>query len=229
MCIVRDRSHSPVGRSRSRCCRRRWWHEIPGLSTGFAGRLPWQPTFTTPTSRKCTDPAPKKTSFILPCASWRGRTLHDVQSALALQRRLGDTRHLRPPHVRRVARVARDIASALAAIHARGLVHRDVKPANIILEHAGDDDHEALAGRPVLVDFGLIRPVGQSDLTGTKTLLGTPAYASPETQVGREVDARADVFSLGAILHDLLTLDSARGTQPGIRWTLRGSCVESSR
>ena len=141
-----------------------------------------------------------------------GRTLHDVLSGLALQRRLGQGRHLRSSFIQSAVKVVRDLADALAAIHARNLVHRDVKPANILLEEAGEGDHDALAGRPVLVDFGLLRPVGQTDITGTRTLLGTPAFTSPESLLGRKVDATSDVFSLGAILHDLLTL-----TPPGER------------
>ena len=138
-----------------------------------------------------------------------GRTLHETLSGLALKRRLGHDRLHQKSYLLRVVSVVRDVADALAAIHARNLVHRDVKPANILLEYpenVGVAGTEDLAGRPVLVDFGLLRPVGPTDLTGTRTLLGTPAFASPESQLGREVDARADVFSLGVILHDLLTL-----------------------
>jgi len=141
-----------------------------------------------------------------------GRDLNDVLSGLALRRRLGNTLHLRKDYVRRVVHVVRDVADALATIHNKNLIHRDVKPANIILENSSEDDRQALSGNPVLVDFGLLRPIGPSDITGSQTLLGTPAYASPETQLGRDVDARSDVFSLGALLHDLLSL-----TLPGQR------------
>ncbi|GAB4153120.1 MAG: hypothetical protein Fur0037_21930 [Planctomycetota bacterium] len=107
--------------------------------------------------------------------------------------------------------VCRELSDALAALHAKGLVHRDVKPSNILLE-TPENGQDALLARPVLVDFGLLRFAGDTDLTGTRTLLGTPAYSSPESQLGRPIDARADVFSLGATLHDLLTL-----TPPGTR------------
>ncbi|GAB4153100.1 MAG: hypothetical protein Fur0037_21890 [Planctomycetota bacterium] len=133
-----------------------------------------------------------------------GRTLQDALVALHEQRNSAALSPSATGHVRRCVEIARDLAGALAAIHQRGFVHRDVKPANVILEGGAVGDH--LSGRPVLVDFGLLRPVGPSDLTRSRTLLGTPAYASPESQLGREVDARADVFSLGSMLYDLLTV-----------------------
>ena len=140
-----------------------------------------------------------------------GRTLHDVLLGLS-RRHSGAERNTSAAHVRRCVMLCRGLADALAEIHARGLVHRDLKPANILLERAGHDDEEALLAPPVLVDFGLLRPAGESELTGTRTLLGTPAYASPETQLGRELGSGADVYSLGAVLHDLLTV-----TSPGTR------------
>lgn len=112
----------------------------------------------------------------------------------------------RPAHVRRCAELARDMADALAAIHAQGLVHRDVKPANIMLRRDGPEPPADLAGQAILVDFGLLRPAGDGVLTGTRTLLLTPAYASPEARLGDPLDGRADVFSLGAAIHDLLAL-----------------------
>lgn len=142
-----------------------------------------------------------------------GRTLHEVHIHLS-RRYSGPVRRTSATHVRHCVELVRALADALAEIHARGLVHRDVKPANIMLEHADADPEKALTARPVLVDFGLLRPTGGTELTGTGTLLGTPAYASPESQLGRDVDVRADVFSLGATLHDLLTV-----TSPGSRGT----------
>ncbi|MBL9078402.1 MAG: serine/threonine protein kinase [Planctomycetes bacterium] len=141
-----------------------------------------------------------------------GPTLHDVLVNLAhcVQ---GPVRPTSPEHVRDCVRITRTIADALAEVHARGLVHRDVKPSNIILEHNGTNERP-FEGRPVLVDFGLLRPVGDTDLTGSHTQLGTPAYASYDAMLGRDVDARADVFSLAATLHDLLTLTSPETRGP---------------
>ncbi len=136
-----------------------------------------------------------------------GRTLHDVLAGLAV-RHSGPVRATSPEHVRRCVSLVRDLADALATIHVGGLVHRDVKPSNVLMEKAGQHDVQALAARPVLVDFGLLRPTGDSELTGTHTLLGTPAYAAHESVLGGDLDGRADVFSLAVVLHDLVTSTS---------------------
>jgi hypothetical protein len=98
-----------------------------------------------------------------------------------------------------VARVGREAAAGLAAAHAAGLVHRDVKPANLWLE--------APAGRVKVLDFGLARvaDVGGGGLTQTGAVLGTPSYMSPEQADGRPVDGRSDLFSLGCVLYRLAT------------------------
>lgn len=137
-----------------------------------------------------------------------GPTLHDVLKKLAREN-VAPIRTTTSEHVRRCVLLVRALADALALIHASGLVHRDVKPGNVLLEGGG---REPLSGSPVLVDFGLVRPTSESELTNTQTMLGTPAYASHESTLGQTVDARADVFSLGATLHDLLTV-----TSPGTR------------
>ncbi|MEZ0333672.1 MAG: serine/threonine-protein kinase [Gemmatimonadales bacterium] len=98
-------------------------------------------------------------------------------------------------------RVGRDIASALAAAHRRGILHRDVKPQNILL----DPD-----GRARLTDFGSAKLDGQLGITATGALAGTLAYAAPEIVAGRRGDARADVYALGLTLYFALT-----GTLPG--------------
>ena len=135
-----------------------------------------------------------------------GRSLLDVLGGLAQRRRAGTIRVTSTEYVRRVVVLVRDVAAGLAAIHELGLVHRDVKHSNIVLQGAGSDDEDALERQPVLVDFGLLRSIAHSDLTGTGTVLGTAAFSAPEVRLGEEVDARADVFALGAVLYDLLAL-----------------------
>jgi hypothetical protein len=91
-------------------------------------------------------------------------------------------------------RVGREVAAGLAAAHERGLIHRDVKPANVWLEAGG--------GRVKLLDFGLVRQLrAEGTLTREGTVLGTPGYLAPEQLRGRPVDARGDLFSLGCLLY----------------------------
>jgi serine/threonine-protein kinase len=98
-------------------------------------------------------------------------------------------------------RVLREAALALGHAHKRRVVHRDVKPANIMLEEDG---------RVVLTDFGISKAAqGASQLTGTGTIIGTPHYMAPEQAKGLEVDGRADQYSLGVVGHQILT-----GKQP---------------
>jgi eukaryotic-like serine/threonine-protein kinase len=96
--------------------------------------------------------------------------------------------------------VACRVAEALGAAHARGLVHRDVKPQNILL--AGGD-----LLRPKVIDFGLVRRAsGEPRLTETGVVVGTPGYMAPEQARGeREIDARSDVFALGCVLYECVT------------------------
>ena len=92
--------------------------------------------------------------------------------------------------------IARQIGEGLAAAHAKGIVHRDVKPGNVML---------LPDGRPVLMDFGLARVGGATRLTRTGTTLGTAAYMAPEQALGREADARSDVWALGVVLYELVS------------------------
>lgn len=134
-----------------------------------------------------------------------GLTLAEVITGLSAQRKAGASPHTSRAFVRIAVQVCIQIARALHTIHGAKMIHRDVKPSNIILAGA-EDLATALECEPVLVDFGLLRSIEASDLTGSRTLVGTPAYASPEARLGRNVDQRSDVFSLGAVLHDLLGL-----------------------
>jgi serine/threonine-protein kinase len=92
--------------------------------------------------------------------------------------------------------VAADIARALAAAHTRGLIHRDIKPGNVML---------LPDGRVKVVDFGIARAAGSDTLTNTGVVLGSTAYLSPEQAGGQPVDERADLYSLGCVLYEMLT------------------------
>jgi non-specific serine/threonine protein kinase len=96
-----------------------------------------------------------------------------------------------------VVQLGREVASALACAHAQGIVHRDVKPENILLA----------AGAALVADFGIARALsagGGGTLTETGVVLGTPAYMSPEQASGGEVDHRTDLYSLGCVLYETL-------------------------
>lgn len=96
-----------------------------------------------------------------------------------------------------ILRIAIQTASGLAAAHAQGLVHRDVKPSNILLEQGLE--------RTLLTDFGLARASDDASLTHTGYHPGTPQYMSPEQARGDAVDARSDLFSLGSVLYAMCT------------------------
>jgi eukaryotic-like serine/threonine-protein kinase len=102
-----------------------------------------------------------------------------------------------PLDTKDVLRIARQAAAGLGAAHAQGLVHRDVKPANILLEESVD--------RVLLSDFGLARTVDDATLTRTGILTGTPHYMSPEQAEGQPVDRRSDLFSLGSVIYFMCT------------------------
>jgi protein kinase-like protein len=97
--------------------------------------------------------------------------------------------------LRRALRIAGQIGSALDAAHARGLVHRDVKPANILV---GPDDHAYLS------DFGIVKELSSNGTTRTGSFVGTIDYCAPEQIEGRAVDARADAYALACVLYECL-------------------------
>ncbi len=91
--------------------------------------------------------------------------------------------------------IVAQVLDALGAAHALGIVHRDVKPANILM---------LPSGQVKVTDFGISR-INTSDLTQDGTVIGTPAYMSPEQCRGDDVDARSDLFSAGSVLYELLS------------------------
>jgi tRNA A-37 threonylcarbamoyl transferase component Bud32/CheY-like chemotaxis protein len=109
-----------------------------------------------------------------------------------LRQRMG-----RPLPWREALTFLRQMAAALGALHAVGVLHRDVKPGNVMLR--GD-------GSAAFIDFGLARQLGlESDITATGVIFGTPHYMSPEQGHGKPLDERSDLYSLGVVLYELLT------------------------
>jgi serine/threonine protein kinase len=116
----------------------------------------------------------------------------------------GDLKHRlqqHGPNPKLALTVCRAISSALELAHKKGFVHRDIKPENILFREDGT---------PVLTDFGIARAIDSgTSLTRVGTLVGTPAYMSPEQIKGLELDGRSDLYSLGIVLFEMLT-----GSQP---------------
>ncbi|MCU0866346.1 MAG: serine/threonine-protein kinase [Planctomycetes bacterium] len=139
-------------------------------------------------------------------ATLRGSDLHAAVVAIATERQPDATppSHTMPAlfagtWVSTCLRIARATALALQHAHERGVLHRDVKPSNVMLTPDG---------RTLLLDFGLAAAEDQERLTGTGNQLGTPAYMSPEQMRGdsRSLDGRTDVYSLGVTLYELIAL-----------------------
>ena len=114
-----------------------------------------------------------------------GRTLRDA------------IRQEGPLHPERAVEITEEVARALAAAHEAGLVHRDIKPGNIMLTFDGSDAK--------VMDFGIARTTTGDTLTQTAAVLGTASYLSPEQAQGQSVDARTDIYSLGCVLYEMLT------------------------
>jgi serine/threonine-protein kinase len=113
-----------------------------------------------------------------------GRTLKDVIRADG------------PLYPDRAAEIATDVCAALAAAHARGLIHRDVKPGNVML---------TADGTVKVMDFGIARATTSETITQTAAVVGTAQYISPEQAQGQTVDFRSDLYSLGCCLYEMLT------------------------
>ena len=114
----------------------------------------------------------------------RGETLRDL---LARAGKLDEGRALE---------IAEKIARGLHAAHEHGVVHRDLKPRNVMIDDGGE---------VLVMDFGVAAEAGQSSLTGPGGYVGTPAYSAPEQRLGGHVDGRADLFSLGLVLAEMIT------------------------
>lgn len=114
-------------------------------------------------------------------------------------------RQTQPMPWRQAVALVADLAAAVEYLHGRGILHRDIKPGNVLLQPRSDDP---TAWVPRLTDFGLARLTDEGTrLTQTGTLLGTPAYMAPEQAAGQnqEIGPGTDIFALGCILHELLT------------------------
>ena len=137
--------------------------------------------------------------FVLPIyavSEWKGvpYLVTQYSRGTTLQKRVESDG---PLEVKEILRLGMQTARGLAAAHAQGLVHRDVKPSNILLDGSVE--------RAMLTDFGLARAVDDASITRTGVIAGTPQYMSPEQARGGSVDVRSDLFSLGCVLYFLCT------------------------
>ncbi|HJS74650.1 MAG TPA: bifunctional serine/threonine-protein kinase/formylglycine-generating enzyme family protein, partial [Vicinamibacteria bacterium] len=132
-----------------------------------------------------------------------GETLHQILSSLQLE----DPAYLRVFSLTRLVQIFLQVTLAVEYAHVKGVVHRDIKPANIMVgEH----------GEVILLDWGVAKLLGDTevsteakeDITQSGYAVGTPTYMSPEQVTGEDVDARTDVYALGILLYEILTLET---------------------
>lgn len=117
----------------------------------------------------------------------------DYVAGPSLERLLDNEGALAPD---RAIGIARQLALGLAAAHHRGVVHRDLKPANVLINEHGD---------AAITDFGVARSAGNTGITGSGVIIGTPEYLSPEQARAEPLDGRSDLYALGLILFEMLT------------------------
>ena len=157
----------------------------PTFAAASCVRRGWRRGSATPTSSRCTTPA--RTATAGPTSSWSTSRASRWPQMLARERRLAPAR---------VSAVALDCCAGLGYAHAAGLVHRDIKPHNLLV---GTD------GAVKIADFGVARSLDGESLTVTGSVLGTAGYLAPEQARGEPVTAAADIYALGATLWQLLT------------------------
>ncbi len=112
-----------------------------------------------------------------------------------LQQRLDGTG---PLELQEVLRLGKQIADGLVAAHAEDLIHRDIKPGNVLLETSVDDHVK-------ITDFGLARTADDASMTQSGMIAGTPLYMAPEQALGQKLDQRADLFSFGSVLYQMVS------------------------
>lgn len=177
------------------------------LRTGRFGATPRASSGSAATATTSTSGSPPRSSSpatqVAPpadhAATSAGETGTSATGLAETVRDPGPPRHPRDPYWRSVARLGRQVAQALAYAHGQGILHRDVKPANLLLDAQGG---------VWVTDFGLAKAVGHDGLTRSGDLVGTLQYMAPEQLHGR-YDARTDVYGLGLTLYELMTLRPA--------------------
>ena len=192
---------SPAGRHGGRLSRAPAAAVSPRRAQGHLGRPRQRPASRTRFQRESSIAAQIEHPNVIPVYA-----IGEAGNILYIAMRFVEGTDLRrvmagePLEPRRAARIVDQVAQALDAAHAHGLVHRDVKPANILISEAGGREHVYLS------DFGLSRHIdGSQELTSTGAFLGTIDYVAPEQARGERVDARTDVYSLGCVLFQALT------------------------